>query len=278
MTWTKIVGYGLILTCIVVWFFPIAGALVTVLKSPSDYIALSFWSLPPIEKIPGNVVANIHDALVVANLWPNFVNSLIYATSGAAAAAIAASLAAYALVFLRVRAPMFWFLLLYGPNYVVFQMWLIPLYKNLRLVNLFDTRFGLAFVYFSITIMFAVLVFRNFSLTLPAELVDMARIDGASNLQVYFLIFIPLTLSAFAVIFVFQFLWIWNDLLFGQVLTEQNARPIMSALSRLEGMYAGSTVPQRLGGALFAAIPPLLVILLLQRYFVTGIKLWVGKE
>jgi multiple sugar transport system permease protein len=143
-------------------------------------------------------------------------------------------------------------------------------------MNLYDTRLGLAMVYIGICVPFALFVYRNYAFTLPHELFEAARVDGASNWHSYLHIFLPLSKAAFIVIFMFQFIWTWNDLLFGLVLAERH-RPVMTALSKLAGQRSGVPAPVLGTGAILASIPTVILLLSLQRHFVRGFTIGADK-
>ncbi len=259
-----------------VWIFPLASMVVTVVKSPDEFTDMPFWSLPNIRLIAGNVAANITFVWVKSRIGKNFFNSLIFATVAGIGSAFIASLAGYALVHLNVRMPQGWFFGIFIGNIFPFQMFLIPLYLFLNSLNLYDTRLGLAMVYIGICVPFALFVYRNYAFTIPHELFEAARVDGASNWRSYRQIFLPLSKAAFVVVFIFQFIWTWNDLLFGLILAEKH-RPVMTALSKLTGQRAGTPAPILGTGAILASIPTVIILLSLQRHFVRGFTISTEK-
>ncbi len=268
--------YFILIILSVVWLFPLISMLTVVVKSPDEFNTLHFWKLPHLRAIPDNITANFSNAWVKSRLGGNFINSWIFALTAGIGSAFLASLGGYALVHLKVRAPQSWFLGIFIGNIFPFQMFLIPLYLFLNHIHLFDTRIGMAIVYVGICIPFALFVYRNYAFTLPGEVFDAARVDGASKWGAYLRIFLPMSKPAFAVIFCFQFIWTWNDLLFGLVLTERY-RPVMAALSRLQGARGGVPVPVLISGAIMASVPTVVILLAMQKYFVRGFTLTTGK-
>lgn len=275
--WTKrLVVYLIVSVLALVWLFPFAAFVVSLVKTPDEFDTSEFWALPPLKHIPRNLIENIAYAWSRANIGNNFFNSFIYALAAGVGSAFVASLAGYALVHLRIRAPQAWFLGIFVGNLFPFQMFLIPLYVFLTTLNLYDTRLGLTLVYLGICVPFALFVYRNYAFTIPRELFDAARVDGASSFDSYIYIFLPLSKAAFVVVFIFQFIWTWNDLLFGLVLSE-NYRPVMTALSKLSGLRAAVPVPVLNAGALISSVPTILIMLLLQRFFIRGFTVQIEK-
>ncbi len=272
----RIVIYLILSLFAIMWIFPLASMMVTIVKSPDEFRDMPFWSLPNLRQIAGNLTANVRFAWEKSRLGKNFLNSLLFATLAGIGSAFAASLAGYALVHLNVRAPQGWFFTIFIGNIFPFQMFLIPLYLFLNSLNLYDTRLGLAMVYIGICVPFALFVYRNYAFTIPRELFEAAKVDGASNWHSYLRIFLPLSKAAFIVVFIFQFIWTWNDLLFGLVLSERH-RPVMTALSKLAGQRAGVPAPVLGTGATLASIPTIVILLSLQRYFVRGFTISTEK-
>jgi multiple sugar transport system permease protein len=131
---------------------------------------------------------------------------------------------------------------------------------------------GLLLFYTAITIPFAVFVIRNHFSSISYELAEAARLDGASALRIFGQIYAPLSLNAFATVFILQFTWIWNDLLFGLTLSRSaDVRPIMTALAGLQGQYASASVPVVLAGSLIVSIPTFVLFFAVQRVFVRGL-------
>jgi len=275
-TWSRIIIYSILLLLVILWLFPLAAIVSTVTKAPSQFDQLFFWAVPDFVDIPSNLFTNFFTAWTRAGLGSNFVNSLVYAIAGGVGSAFVASLAGFALVHLKIRGSQSWFMGIFSGNLFPFQMFLIPLYIATSKLGIYDTRLGMALVYIGICTPFALLVYRNYALTIPQEIMEAARIDGCSDLEIYWKIFMPLTKAAFVVVFIFQFRWTWNDILFGMVLT-QDVRPVMTALAKLSGLRAGVPTPVIAAGAVVASAPTVIVLLGLQRYFIKGLSLQTGK-
>ncbi|MFW6381532.1 MAG: carbohydrate ABC transporter permease, partial [Bacillota bacterium] len=157
-----------------------------------------------------------------------------------------------------------------------FQMFLLPLYIGSSAVGLYDTRLGFTIIYLGICIPFALFLYRNYASKVPPALIDAARVDGCTDLMVFRHVFLPITKPAFLSVFVIQFIWGWNNLLFGMVLTE-DARPVMAAVAKLSPSRGYTPVPVILAGSLLASIPTILVFLFLHQYFVEGLAIRANK-
>ncbi len=258
-----------------VWLLPLWLLVITPMKSTPEYYDGSQWSLPT---HPLRLFSNLKTAWESAGLGPGFVASLTYGLTGAAFAILFGSLGAYAITRLNVRLGFFWFILVFSGTIFPFQMYLIPLFNFYTRTGLYDTWLGLALFYTAIAIPFCLFVMRGFFATIPVEVQDAARLDGASDFRIFWRIFVPLSGGPIAVLLLFQFTWIWNDLLFGLVLSTSNGvRPITPSLLGLQGIYANTGPPVVLAGAMIGSLPTILLFLVLGRYLLRGLVLSSGR-
>ena len=259
----------------IVWLIPLAITFLTALKSNEEFASTAMWSLPK----DFALVENLRFAWDTGKMGESFVRSLSYATLGAAVAIFFASLAAHALIQLRVARSFFWFLLIYSGTIFAFQMYLLPLFYMYQKTGLYDTQLGMMLFYTAIAIPFCLFVLRNHFATIDREIVEAAKMDGLSNFGLYARMYMPLSIAPIAALFLFQFTWIWNDLLFGITLAKSaDVRPIMAGLASLRGLYSANNTPGVMAGALLASIPTILIFILLGRYLLRGMTLTTSGE
>jgi len=256
----------LTLGVVLLWMLPLLAMVFISLKPTDQLISGDFWALPQNLAIVDNLATAWEDA----NFRSYAINSLVYATVGGGIAVFLASLAGFAIA--RLDPPgkewLLYAILLF--TFFPFQMYLIPLVRMSHMTNLFNTKLGMIVVYVAIAIPFAAFVLRNYFITLPKSLYESARIDGLSDFQIYWRIYLPLAKPALAVAMIFQWVWIWNEFLFGLVLTSgANARPIATGLASLSGRSPRWSVLA--AGTLLTIIPAALVYISLQKYFVRGL-------
>ena len=258
------------------WILPLTIVIFNSMKTAPEQSTTSVLT-PPQDAL--NLLANIVGAVQLSGIDRAVINSVFYALVGSSGAVIVASLAAYALTKLKVRWPFFWFLLIYSGTVFPFQMYLVPLFQLYQQIGLYDTRQGMLLFYTTCAIPFCLFVFRNYFANMPHELVESASLDGASSFQIYQYIILPMAKAPALILFLTQFTWIWNDLLFGQVLSKsESVRPIMTALAMLSGMYGTGTIPQQMAGAFVASLPTVILFLALRKYFMTGLVLTTAGE
>jgi multiple sugar transport system permease protein len=266
----RLIIYGVLTVAAILWVLPIWWTVIDASKSTSDFFAHPFYDLPR----EFNLFSNIATAWTNASLGSGFINSILYGIVGAGASIAIASLASYAIVVLRIRGGFTIFLMIFSGTVFPLQMYIVPLFKMYNYLGLYDTRLGLFLFYTAVSVPFCTLVLRGFYSTVPSEYREAALVEGASEARILGTIYVPLSRSAVLVLFLFQFTWIWNDLLFGIVLSSSpSVRPVMASLSSLLGVYAGSSFPVVLSGALIAASPTLFLFFGLRRFFVQGLTL-----
>jgi len=272
---TRVVFFIVLSILVVVWVLPLGITFITALKSQEEATRTYAWELP--QQIA--LSENIAFAWKKGQLGDSFVTTLIYATGGALGAIFLASLAAYAMVQLRLKNSFFWFILIYSGTIFPFQMYLLPLFFFYQTTSLYDTQTGLLLFYTAVAIPFCLFVLRNHFTTISIEVIEAAKIDGLSNFGIYWRICMRLSFAPIAALFLFQFTWIWNDLLFGITLAKSaDVRPIMAGLAGMRGIYSSQNTPGVLAGALIASLPTLLIFLFLYRYLVRGLTLSASEE
>lgn len=267
-------GTSFMLVVVVFWLFPVIFLVMNAAKTPKDFSTTSRFALP------GSF--NLWDNFTRAwgqGLGPGFINSLIYGLIGATGAVLLAAFAAYGIVRLKIPKGLFWFLLIYSGTIFPFQMYLLPLFNAYLRTGLYDTRLGMFGFYIAICIPFCLFVMRGFFLTVPWELQEAASIEGANSWQTFWAIFFPMARAPVLMLILVQFTWIWNDLIFGLVLTRSSSiRPINVALVGMQGIYGQTDGPSIIAATIIASAPTLLLFLLLQRYFVKGLTLGAVGE
>ncbi|MCZ9883666.1 carbohydrate ABC transporter permease [Arthrobacter sp. B2a2-09] len=216
---------------------------------------------------------NLSTAWTDSGFGDGLLNSLMYSLSAAALAVLAAALAGYAVVIMPLKRPTLWFWLIYLGTLLPLQIFLAPLFKAYVAVGLYDTNLGMILIYAAICVPFAFFIVRNYLSTLPTEITEAAQLDGASWATVFWRIHFPLIRSSLLAAFIFQFTWVWNDLLFGITLTTSpDRRPVMAALAEVSGGFASLGPPVTLAAAIVASFPTVVLFIACQRFFVSSLK------
>ncbi len=160
-------------------------------------------------------------------------------------------------------------LILFG-MFIPYQSILIPLVQFMRSIDMYGGIPGLVLTHVIYGLPITTLTFRNYYASMPKELIEAARIDGAGLLGTYWHILLPLSLPSFVVVLIWQFTAAWNDFLFAVVLTTPANWPVTVALNNMAGSQIIAWNVQ-MAGAFLAAVPTLLVYIFLGRYFLRGL-------
>lgn len=275
VTLRKILFFTLICLLCVLWLIPIYFLILISFKSSKEYALTAYWSFPKSFRL----LDNVRYVLFVTNLGKPFMNSLLYSISGSAIAILFASLAAYAITKLKIRGAFLIFIIIWSGMIFPLQIYLIPLYKAYLDLNLYNTKIGMIFIYSAVSLPFCVFVFRNYFLSMPDDYYEAAVIEGCTSFQIYRKVLMPNALGPIAVLALFQGSFIWNDLILGMVLSSSwEVRPVMNALALLHSVYFGTNVPAVMAGNLISCLPVIILYIVLQKYFMQGLRLQVAGE
>jgi multiple sugar transport system permease protein len=252
----------------ILWLIPVYLLLVNAFVPAADYSGRPSW-------IPTGFgfFENLGIAWTQSGLGAGMLNSLVYSVASAGIAVLAAALAGFAVVIMPVNRPAVWFWLIYLGTLLPLQIFLAPLFKAYVSTSLYDTNLGMMLIYSAICIPFAFFIVRNFLTTLPPEITEAAQLDGANWFLMFRRIHFPLVRSSLFAAFIFQFTWVWNDLLFGITLTTSpDRRPVMAALAEISGGFASLGPPVVLAAAIVASLPTVILFITCQRFFVSSLK------
>ena len=260
---SRLVTYALLLVVGVFYLLPIYVIVATALKSFVEVSHTTPWQLPTAPSL-----ASFVDAL--GTLSPSFINSILLVVPATILSALLGSLNGYVLSKWRFRgADLVFTLLLFG-MFIPYQSILLPLVLVLQKLQLYGGIPGLVLTHVVYGIPITTLIFRNYYAAVPSELIEAARIDGASVLGVYRHVLLPISMPGFVVVLIWQFTSIWNEFLFAVTLTLPDQWPITVALNGLAGSLLAHYEIQ-MAGALLTALPPLLMYVVLGRYFIRGL-------
>ena len=265
----------------VLWTIPTIGLFLTSIRPEVDTLRTGWWQ---IFINPTFTLENYENVLFGRDsLLGPFINSIAISIPATVFPLVIASLAGYAFAWMKFKGRDVIFVLVFALQIVPIQMALVPLlslfsrgfslggdavlYEGLRGAGLFS-QVWVAHTIFALPL--AIFLLHNFISEIPSDVIEAARVDGASHGQIFFRIVIPLSLPAIASFAIFQFLWVWNDLLVALIFASGPAAPITRALAELTGEF-GQNAQLLPAGAFISILIPLVVFLALQRYFVRGL-------
>ncbi len=205
-------------------------------------------------------------------LRPYFFNSILLAVPAVAISTVIGALNGYVIAQWRFRGADTVFALLLFGCFIPFQVVLLPMAKMLGLLGLAGTIPGLMLVHVVYGIGFTTLFFRNFYVTIPADLLKAAKVDGAGFLRIFVSIFLPLSVPIVVVSIIWQFTQIWNDFLFGVSFSSAGSQPVTVALNNIVNSTTGvKEYNVDMAAAIIAALPTLLVYVVAGKYFIRGL-------
>ena len=266
------VRIAVILICLL-WSLPTLGLLVTSVRNPLLIERSGWWEALLNPFVQGQwTLQNYAVVLGSEGMINAFLNSLIVTVPSTVIPITIAAFAAYAFAWIRFPGRGILFTIVIGLLVVPIQMSLIPILRLYGDFQLNQTFLGIWLAHTAFGLPLAIFLLYNFISQLPRDLFESAAIDGANHFQVFTRIVLPLSIPALGAFAIFQFLWVWNDLLVALVFlgtgTEQRVMP--TALSVLIG-NRGEQWHILTAGAFVTMVLPLLVFLVLQRAFVRGI-------
>jgi alpha-glucoside transport system permease protein len=255
------------------WSIPTLGLLVTSVRNPADITTSGWWEalLNPFEQGQWTL-ANYQAVIASEGFTTAFINSLVVTIPSTVIPITIAAFAAYAFAWINFPLRGLLFAVVVGLLVVPLQMSLIPVLRLFGQIGLNGTFLGIWLAHTAFGLPLAIFLLYNFISQLPRDLFESAAIDGASHFQVFIRLVLPLSVPAIGAFAIFQFLWVWNDLLVALVFlgTGEEERVLPSALNVLIGNRGGQW-HLLTAGAFLTMVVPLAVFLLLQRAFVRGI-------
>jgi len=251
-----------------IWLAPTVGLLVTSFRPRTDIQATGWWETLSTLRF---TTENYEQVLNAQGMGQAFINNMIIAVPSTLLPLTLASMAAYAFSWLRFPFRDSLFLIVVALLLVPVQVAFIPLLTLFKPFGLTNGYGAVILAHTAFALPFGIFLLRNFFITLPRDLIEAARIDGAGEVGIFRTIVVPLSVPAIAALGIFQFLWVWNDLLMALVFVQDTTKfPMTRAIQNLLSQY-GTEWHLLAAGAFLLMVVPLLVFFALQRFFVQGL-------
>jgi len=266
--------YVLLVVFVAYYMLPLFVMAITSLKSLDEIRAGSLMSLPEHASLRSWTTAwsSACAGILCDGLQPFFWNSVKMVVPAVFLSTFLGALNGYALSHWHFRGANLIFALMLFGCFIPFQVVLLPMARTLGLLGLAGSLGGLVLVHVVYGLGFTTLFFRNYYVTVPAELVKAAKIDGAGFFTIFFRIFLPLSPPIIVVTVIWQFTQIWNDFLFGVSFSQAGTQPVTVALNNIVNATTGvKEYNVDMAAAIIAGLPTLIVYVLAGKYFIRGL-------
>jgi ABC-type glycerol-3-phosphate transport system permease component len=260
----RALGYGILILLTVSSIFPLVWMIITSLRERYDVFG------GPL--IPKHISLDAYSFMLNDfHILTYFRNSLAITSTTVVAVVTLSCLAGYAFAHLDFWGKEIIFLILLGTLMVPPTVLILPLFLQLRDLGLVNTQRGLTLAYISGGIAFSVFLMRSFFKTLPTELIDAGRVDGASEFGIFLRIMLPLARPGIATVLIFQFMGTWNEFLYAATLVQNpEMRNLQPAIFSMVGRYS-TNWPALTAALTLSVIPIIIVYIFMQRQFVAGL-------
>ncbi|MFH9584297.1 carbohydrate ABC transporter permease [Streptomyces luteogriseus] len=250
------------------WLVPTIGLLLSSLRAPEGIAASGWWK---VFTEPSQITFDSYRKLLEnEDITSSLVNTVWITVPATLLVVIIGSLAGYAFAWMEFPGRDWWFLGVVGLLVVPVQVALIPIAELFGKIGVFGSVLGVVLFHVGFGLPFAVFLLRNFFAEIPRELLEAARLDGAGELRLFFRVVMPLGAPAIAALGIFQFLWVWNDLLVALIFSDSGSQPITVALQTQVRQF-GNNIDVLAPGAFISMVVPLAVFFAFQRQFVSGV-------
>jgi multiple sugar transport system permease protein len=257
---------------LILWLFPLLGVALTSLRPASDLAQGNYFGMPS-----GIAWENYAYIFTETPIGQYMINSL-WVTIPTVIGAVGLSLmTGFALAVYGFRGNILIFFMFVAGNFVPFQILMVPVRDMTLQLGMYDTWYGLALFHIAFQTGFCTLFMRKFIKALPFELIEAARVEGVSEIRIFWYIVLPLMRPAIAALSVLIFTFIWNDFFWATVLTTSpQTQPITAGLSSLNGQWVAAWHLVS-AGSILAALPPVAMFFLMQKHFIAGLTLGAVK-
>ncbi|HKA68031.1 MAG TPA: carbohydrate ABC transporter permease [Actinomycetes bacterium] len=258
----------LLIIIALIWLVPTLGLFVASLRPAQDNASSGWWTA--LTDPASLTFENYSKLLDNSSIVQSFFNTVLITLPATILVVLIAALAGYAFAWLDFPGRDWLFLLVVGLLVVPIQVGLIPIARLYRDLGIFGTITGVVLFHVAFGLPFAIFLLRNYFIGIPRDLLEAARMDGGTELTIFYKVILPLGLPAIASLAIFQFMWVWNDLLVALIFSTNDTKPMTVALQQ-EVRQFSANFDVLAPGAFLSLIVPLIVFFAFQRYFVQGV-------
>ena len=254
------------------WLLPLLGVALTSVRPASDLAQGNYFGMP--STFAWN---NYVDIFLNTPLWKYIRNSFIVTIPTVIGTVALSCMAGFALAIYRFKSNLLLFFMFVAGNFVPFQILMVPVRDLTVQTGMYNSYMGLILFHIAFQTGFCTLFMRNFIKSLPVELIESARVEGVSEIKIFWHIVLPLMRPAISALAVLVFTFIWNEYFWATVLTQgSDVQPVTAGLFSLNGQWIAQWHLVS-AGAIVAAMPPVIMFFLAQKHFIAGLTLGATK-
>ena len=268
------IGYQILLPIgLIVWLLPLIAVANFSIKPDFDFANGNYWGVPS----SFEAFNNYGKVFFESNMPRYLFNSLMITVPTVIGAVALSAMAGFALGIYKFRGNLLIFFIFIAGNFVPFQILMVPVRDLTVNLNLYDTKLGLVLFHVAFQTGFCTLFMRNFIRALPFPLIEAARVEGVSEIRIFWYVVLPLMKPALAALSVLIFTFIWNDYFWAVVLTQgPGAQPVTAGITEFNSQFRAAYHLMS-AGSIVAALPPVIMFFLMQKHFIAGLTLGAVK-
>lgn len=255
------------------WLLPLLAVAIFSVKPGVDFTNANYWGMPS----SFNFIENYGQVFFNSDMPRYLLNSFMITIPTVVGAVALSAMAGFALGIYRFKANIWIFFMFVAGNFVPFQILMVPV-RDLTLdMGLYNTKLGLVLFHVAFQTGFCTLFMRNFIRALPYELIEAARVEGISEIRIFWYVVLPLMKPALAALSVLIFTFIWNDYFWAVVLTQgPESQPVTAGITAFNSQFR-AMYHLMSAGSIVAALPPVAMFFLMQKHFIAGLTLGAVK-
>jgi multiple sugar transport system permease protein len=258
---------------LLLWLGPLLAVALFSVKPAADFTNANYWGMP--SSFEGAV--NYGQVFFNSDMPRYLLNSFLITIPTVIGAVALSCMTGFALGIYKFKSNLWIFFMFVAGNFVPFQILMVPVRDLTLQLGLYNTKTGLVLFHIAFQTGFCTLFMRNFIRALPFELIEAARVEGISEVRIFWYVVLPLMKPAIAALSVLIFTFIWNDYFWAVVLTQgAESQPVTAGITSFNAQFRAAYQLMS-AGSIVAALPPVAMFFLMQKHFIAGLTLGAVK-
>ncbi|MEX0351571.1 MAG: carbohydrate ABC transporter permease [Paracoccaceae bacterium] len=264
---------ALLPVALLLWLGPLLAVALFSVKPDADFVNANYWGLPSSFEF----MHNYGQVFFNSDMPRYMLNSILITVPTVIGAVALSTMTGFALGIYKFKSNMWIFFMFVAGNFVPFQILMVPVRDLTLELGLYNTKTGLVLFHIAFQTGFCTLFMRNFIKALPFALIEAARVEGISEIKIFWYVVLPLMKPALAALSVLMFTFIWNDYFWAVVLTQgAESQPVTAGITSFNAQFRAAYHLMS-AGSIVAALPPVAMFFLMQKHFIAGLTLGAVK-